>query len=525
MIAALYRCLICCCCLVYAYAQNAGATWTLPNPAVPNVQMQLTLTVKNFDERIKTLDLPSVAGINWITIQRGMSRSSTQIINGTQTSTTSIDLTITVVCTQLGTIQIPSFAVVGEQDIRLMTPATTLTVQKARSDLTGNCAVNIRFEPETIVPGQTCTEIYTVYLQRGYSINDINGSKLPDEFILLGDVDQQQSSTTDARGKTWSVFTFRQKFTVSTAGSYTAGSQQRYGQQDVFRRLRNAQHIAVKPTTLTVSPLPSVGRPADFAGIVGSVTIETKLDRERVALGEGVALHVQVSGNKQLDLLTQFVLPPLDGVKAYPKEEQSDENSRTFSWDLVPEQEGSIIIPDISVSWFDPDSTSYRRSHSAPLSLTVLPGRNRSLGLVGTVHANNDDKQENTTTLAGITLPAPRAGNASVHFPILWSWWALATGLFAGCAATLLSHFLHNRAQNNAGANINSYRSALLKALAENNLDAANQHLHSIQHNISNSEQHQTCSQLLQQIEAARFGNGTLSDDLRKQVQQFCKGL
>jgi hypothetical protein len=131
------------------------------------------------------------------------------------------------------------------------------------------------------------------------------------------------------------------------------------------------------PVAIHVKPLPAEGRPTGEVA-VGRFELAARLDRTEVATGDAVTLTATVEGVGNVRDV-ELVLPPIDGVRVLAPEVRDEVRSpndlvggtRTYEWLLVPEQPGAHPIPPFSVSTFQPETATYQRIESAPLTLTA----------------------------------------------------------------------------------------------------------------------------------------------------------
>jgi hypothetical protein len=132
---------------------------------------------------------------------------------------------------------------------------------------------------------------------------------------------------------------------------------------------------------LQVDPLPSEGRPADFAGVVGPVEVRSHLSSRRVELGRALTLAVTVAGEANVWAAAAPIDPQgeLAGVDAYAKPPSTGlEPGRslfarqTFAWELVPRRTGLLRIPPARVVWFDPAAGRYLLAESEGHELQVV---------------------------------------------------------------------------------------------------------------------------------------------------------
>jgi hypothetical protein len=139
--------------------------------------------------------------------------------------------------------------------------------------------------------------------------------------------------------------------------------------------------VPVPPVRLEVSELPREARPADFSGVIGSVAVFARVDRDTVRLGESVRLDVTLQGGGNLwdaaDLLPETDQLGTTRIFRQRPELDLDRGRRLiarkrFHYDLVPRETGRIDVPPLRIVFFDPDRRTYETAASAPLSVRVL---------------------------------------------------------------------------------------------------------------------------------------------------------
>jgi hypothetical protein len=201
--------------------------------------------------------------------------------------------------------------------------------------------------------------------------------------------------------------------------------------------------VADAKRTLEVKPLPQVGRPAGFAGAVGtSFSIAVRASRSVVSLGEPVDLEITVRSDQRLDALALGPLAaaglPADRFAAPdqppPGELADDARTKTFT---VPVQVTgpATEIPAIALAYFDPVKAAYQTVHSEPIALSVKGGsvvgagdvvaiRKDPAGTAGTAAAG-----ELSLVGADLALSAP---DAALRSPLGGTWlWILVGLLYA----------------------------------------------------------------------------------------------
>jgi len=136
---------------------------------------------------------------------------------------------------------------------------------------------------------------------------------------------------------------------------------------------RERSEIEVPPSSVAVRELPP-GAPS----VVGPVAIGARLARERIALGDSVALTVTLRGEANL----WDAAPPLgalDGIDVHPHapvlEREPGQRlalARSFTYDLVPRRTGALEIPALRVAWTDPATGRGEVAETSALRFEVV---------------------------------------------------------------------------------------------------------------------------------------------------------
>ncbi|HWN19836.1 MAG TPA: hypothetical protein VNO19_13060 [Gemmatimonadales bacterium] len=137
------------------------------------------------------------------------------------------------------------------------------------------------------------------------------------------------------------------------------------------------------PETLTVRPLPTEGRPADFNGAVGSgLRVERRVTPPTAHPGEGVAVEVMLSGAGNSALWPPPAIRWPRTARAYA--DRVDEQVATvdgqvggvksFRYLVVPDSIGPLTLPALSYSYYDLAAGAYRSAGTGAASLPVARG-------------------------------------------------------------------------------------------------------------------------------------------------------
>ena len=136
---------------------------------------------------------------------------------------------------------------------------------------------------------------------------------------------------------------------------------------------------STKPVSVDVKAIPDE---PGFSGAVGRFKATASIDRPTVALGEAATLRFKVEGSGNLKWIDRAPEVRVPGAKVYPPQAKSDlraepagiAGSRTWEFVVVPETTGTLEIPSLAFSYFDPSAGRVVRSETAPLPLRVEAG-------------------------------------------------------------------------------------------------------------------------------------------------------
>ncbi len=489
--------------LVSSCFAAAAVTLDLPDPLVVGVPLRGSITVENSAAHIDRVELPEVAGLEW---KHGRGTNyEVRLVNGVRSNKETMTLVLRV--QQLPELTIPPVTVIFDDGSTATTKAVTVKPQAADTTLTGEASATASFEPATIVPGEPAVLIYRLALRQD-RVRAIKQPSLtpPTGLLVTGERSDSKSETVDAEGREWSVQTWRWPVTAAQAGTFDARGQQEWYRcrNDFFNQLviESTHQAPIKPATLTVTALPEAGRPNDFAGLIGPLDASASIDRARISTGEGAVFTVTLTG-PQVALGHRPTLTLPASVQAYPKDDDEGKPGvRRFRWDLVPGTAGEITLPALTFPYFDPSARTYRRSSTTPLTITVLPGRNRELVVSGdttprrALAAPTEDQS---------VLPPPLRGAAGSPAPVLVIWIVLAIALAAGALAGL-SERLATRPRRGPHRG-----RALAAAIVAKDLDAMARALFALRPDLDEGGRH-AAEALEHAIDLARFGKGDARD-------------
>jgi hypothetical protein len=227
--------------------------------------------------------------------------------------------------------------------------------------------VEVRLPRDTPAPGRG---------QLRFSFPTRNG-----DLILPGDFQEVQEG-----GRAWGRVRFRVELTPLRAGALDLGGASVTAHLPIVRGRRRVNERAKAtdgPRALEVRPLPA-NAPPSFKNAIGlGFSLEAKLDRSVVKVGDPIELQVTVRGDGDL---TGLILPPLDGpgglspdlfaltsggMSSELVDEPGKGAGRRFRVPLRAKSAAVKEIPPLPLTFFDPSTGTYRTVHSEPLALSV----------------------------------------------------------------------------------------------------------------------------------------------------------
>ncbi len=155
---------------------------------------------------------------------------------------------------------------------------------------------------------------------------------------------------------------------------------------DRFFSMGTPQPVAVDspPLTLQVDPLPE-GKPADFSGVVGSLSARVAADRTEIKAGDAVTLTVTVAGRGNLKTIPEPQKPDLPALRFFTTEssmsldkaEDRVGGAKIFRTVVVPRVSGEVRVPGFSFPYYDAQRRRYARAETDGILLRVAPGEGK----------------------------------------------------------------------------------------------------------------------------------------------------
>ena len=131
------------------------------------------------------------------------------------------------------------------------------------------------------------------------------------------------------------------------------------------------------PISITALPLPTKGKPADFSGMVGSYKFSANFDRTKI--GDTLTLAINISGDGAIGEITDPKIPDLSDFSWEPAEAKVNKKvedtkvitTKNIKISLFPRKIGTLKIPAITYSWFNPTKKKYEKASAGPWTVKV----------------------------------------------------------------------------------------------------------------------------------------------------------
>jgi hypothetical protein len=136
---------------------------------------------------------------------------------------------------------------------------------------------------------------------------------------------------------------------------------------DFFSSYQTVPKVAASQSMkIKVKPLPGT-QPADFSGVVGKLDIKATLNKEEVNVNDAITYKIVISGNGNLKIASAPVLKLSPDIEVYdPKISDDLKNGvngttgqKSFEYLMIPRHYGDFTIPPVSYSYFNIASGRY----------------------------------------------------------------------------------------------------------------------------------------------------------------------
>ncbi len=309
------------------------------------------------------------------------------------------DLTYALYARKAGRLTIPAARIELQGQVLQTKPITievTARGQRAGNAVEDNLFIRVTTDQERVYVGQQLTVTYDLCYR--YQLRDIGFSEIP-SFAGFWVKDLFVAQTLDPKREdidqlAFNVSTLRQAALFPTrSGAHRIDplvmscnipkSGRRRGSlfdsifDDPFFGRSQTHLVRSEAIEIEALPLPKLRQPDDFSGAVGRFAISVEAQPRSVPVGDPVTVRVRVEGEGNFQAVGVPALADIDGFKVYDPKQIDEEGivgnlyagSRTLEYILIPERVGSLRIPAVSFSYFNPSQVVYETVESVSIEI------------------------------------------------------------------------------------------------------------------------------------------------------------
>lgn len=377
-------------------------------------------------EEIELIQQPSFAGFELLYGPAVGNRSSMSIINGNVRSESYSDVTYTLLADKEGKYNISGLKLrVNGKELS----AKPISISVRAGSGQGGFAYDERprqterseqaqYKYVALVPRRS------VYVQEALPITyQLQSTEYPrlsrdikpsvyDGFVsldLLGS-NPRQSKIQSIGGRDWVTADLIQELLFAQhPGQLTIPSNEVYvlythrdDSGNPFLNEQSEKLLRSEALQISVKPLPEAGKPEDFSGAVGSFTARYEVSSKEWKTNEAstIKLILEGQGNLKIAKLPKISLP--NDIEVYDPVEKSEQSYqggvlrsvRTIEYNLIPRNTGSITIPSVSLSYFNPTSGQYQRTQTKAIQVSISQGKQSQTE--ATILGTNKEGDEHT---------------------------------------------------------------------------------------------------------------------------------
>ena len=408
-------------------------TANAPEVVVSGDQFRLTYTVNS--QKVRDFRAPSMKDFEVLMGPSRSTQSSTQIINGNVTSTSTITFTYILMAGKEGTYNIPAATIVAEGNNYTSNSVTVkvLPTDQSSGASSGNSGRNSRNQASNgaitekelfMMASASKTKVYEqeailltykVYTQ--VNLTELRGDipDLKDFHTQEVELPQQKTFTLEHyNGRNYNTTIWRQlvlfpqktgKIEIPSV-TFEGTVSQMVASADPFDAFFNGgnyvnikKNLVAPKLIIDVKELPE-GKPANFSGGVGEFTISSSISTQELKTNDAVTIKLVISGTGNMKLInTPEVKFPQDFEIYDPKVDNKFNltrnglaGSKVIEYLAIPRHAGNFTIPSIEFSYFDLKSQSYKTLKTEAYTLNVAKGEGNADQVVANFTSKEDLK-------------------------------------------------------------------------------------------------------------------------------------
>ena len=419
--------------VIGAWADGITFTANAPEVVVSGDQFRLSYTINS--QKVRDFRAPSIQGFEVLMGPSRSTQSSTQIVNGNVTSTSTITFTYILMAGKEGDYKIPGATIVADGDnytsnsveIKVLPPDQSSGASSGNSARSSRNQVNsgkitdkelfmLATASKTNVYEQEAILLtYKVYTQVNLTALDGDIPDLKGFHTQEVELPNQKTFTLEHyNGRNYNTTIWRQlvlfpqqtgKIEIPSV-TFEGTISQRVASADPFDAFFNGgnyvninKNIVTPKLVIDVKELPA-GKPTNFSGGVGEFTISSSISTQDLKTNDAVTIKLVISGTGNMKLInTPEVAFPQDFEIYDPKVENKFNltrnglaGSKVIEYLAIPRHAGTFTIPPIEFSYFDLKSQSYKTLKTDAYTLNVAKGEGNADQVVANFTSKEDLK-------------------------------------------------------------------------------------------------------------------------------------
>jgi len=388
------------------FANNISVTsYVDKNTITLNELLRLTVEIKS-DEQIDTEpEIPQLTGFQ-IVGQSSSSSTSIEIINNKMSRTVKQSFTYSLRPLKTGSFTIPPiYTKFKNKTYRSRTINVTVVkensnvqqprqnTQKLDNSSSNNVQIFLQATPSKseVFVGEPFTIKYVLYSNKG--LVGLNAEKMPEFSGFIKEETFQAKNITHTLEVINGIRYYAYRISNYTlfptyASNFTLDKMELLCAYEVpaksFFDFGTTKRVYIQSNTsiIKVKPLPIAGQPQNFSGAVGQYDIKSDLSSKLLKTGESVTLTLTISGSGNIRMFEPPTLPVIPNIDTFPPEESNDlyhpdniSGKKVIKYILIPEEPGTYVLPEISFTYFEIRSETYKTIYTKSQTLVVEKGK------------------------------------------------------------------------------------------------------------------------------------------------------
>lgn len=272
-------------------------------------------------------------------------------------------------------------------DINLYAPSSKTDLDKL---IEANLFIRAEVDKRICFLGEAITATFKLYSRLQSTSEVINAPSLYGFSVMdILDINEAHQAVEKINGSIFNTSVLRKlQLYPSQTGRLTVDEMQvqnviEFDDSLTGKKIEVGKLLASTPVEITVRPLP-LPKPAGYTGAVGQFTINANLSKTKIESNGQGKLIVTIDGKGNF---IQFAPPAIQWPKGFDAfdplvEDELDKNKspaqgrRKYIFNFIANGNGSMAIPPVHFSFFDPALNKYKEVSTDSLKIEIVPGVN-----------------------------------------------------------------------------------------------------------------------------------------------------